>query len=274
LLATGTSSGKSGKGASVGKAGKGKGSKFENLFIPLHWVSYFSDTSMLDFVTVAISLQSGLLKKGNIKDRVQFSISVCGTFLNMKCTWPEMLHNFEYFATGWKNDTKLSTEQASSMLSNAEQHVQRIRQTNGIQTTKPPVSSTKFKLNFEVERDIVKIVVLMDNRNGVVAHVVMRSMNKEKVEIEHDMAIMNVAPKKKYDTDSSSESSTITPVKKYHKKLKSVTRTSSGKSTGKSTGTEKKVQLFLLVLVLVYRYRRLLLVMMKHFLSQTTKNIK
>jgi hypothetical protein len=185
---------KSPTGGSSGVTGNAGGSDLMS-FMPIHWITYFSDSRNLQYVSVAMSVPSGSVGDGSdIASKMKCTVSTCGMFLLVSCKWPSLLHNFNALALAWKkkDNDKLSVNLKTSMFFSAQLQVNKMKVATKVAAQQSPVAVAKFKLNFEVERDIVSLLPILDINYGVVLQVIMKEQAKKSVEQEWNMEMVQV----------------------------------------------------------------------------------
>jgi hypothetical protein len=144
-------------------------------FTPVHWYAYFSDSWMTNYVLVTVNVPSGM---ANLKTDLKFSVSSCGMFLLLKAMWPRSVYHFGDMASPWKGEKGLGNH-VYPIMNAAERELSRLWSVSGVAMSAPIVGKSLFKLNFEVERDIVKKVAFVDDLHGAAVQILMREQNKK-----------------------------------------------------------------------------------------------
>jgi hypothetical protein len=206
---------KSPTGGSSGLTGNAGGSWLMS-FMPIHWITYFSDSQKLQYVLVAMSVSSGNVGDGSdIASKMKCTVSTYGMFLQVSCKWPSLLHNFNALALAWKKkyNNKLSVNLNTFMFFSAQLQVNKMKVATKVAAQQSPVAVAKFKLSFEVERVIVSMLPILDINHGVVLQVIMKEQAKKFVEQEWIMEMVQVVSRS-FNANSEFDCSTLSKRKK------------------------------------------------------------
>jgi hypothetical protein len=190
-------------------------------FMLIHWISYFSDSRNLNFVLVAMSVPSGTVGDGSdIANNIKCTLSTCGMFLQVSCKWPALMPNFNALAMAWKekDNDKLSVNLKTSMFFSAQAKVNHRKVVTKVAATQSPVAVAKFKLNFEIERDIYSLLPILDVNHGVVLQVVLKEQVKRMVEQAWNMEMVQVVSRIS-NANSEFDCSALTKKKKKKRRI-------------------------------------------------------
>jgi hypothetical protein len=81
-------------------------------------------------------------------------VSTCGTYLKLRLQWPSVIYNRNAMGQGWAADEKPTFNCKGRMLYESETTIKNLRKSSGVTSHGNMHGDTKFKLNFEVERDL------------------------------------------------------------------------------------------------------------------------
>jgi hypothetical protein len=175
------------------------GSMNGTTFVPLHFIVYWYNHVHHRMITVTVSLPSGLTGTGTVgtlADKIQPVVSVCGMFLKVRLQWPSVLYNTNVIGGGWATDQKLTINCKGRMLYETETTIKKLRKASGISSHGNMHGDTKFKLDFEVERDLYRHKVIQDENDGTILQVILIEAKKEEDDTSHDMDVVRVASSK------------------------------------------------------------------------------
>jgi hypothetical protein len=79
------------------------------------------------------------------------------------------------------------------MLYASETTIKNLRKSSGVTSHGNMHGDTKFKLNFEVERDLYRHKVIQDENDGTILQVILIEAKKEEDDTAHDMDVVCVA---------------------------------------------------------------------------------
>lgn len=101
-------------------------------------------------------------------------------FITLGCAWKKKYYN------------KVPVNLKTSTFCSAQTKVNQIKVATKVAKHHAPVSIARFKLNFEVERDIVSMLSVVYINHGVVLQVFLKEQANKLVEIGMDMEIVQV----------------------------------------------------------------------------------
>lgn len=180
-------------------------------FTPMHFVSMWKDDYHKDHITVAMSVPGGLLK-GGLNGKLFPTVSNDGKELVIKCQWPNVLANLNLMQKGWKRQPGVTDRQLVTMTMAAECEVSSIRRALGITHAEPLYSEALIKLHVECERQIKKVLPLVDTAGGAVLYVILKVRSKG-LEMNHiDFNNFSLAAMESDDSDDSSCESLLRPI--------------------------------------------------------------
>jgi hypothetical protein len=208
-------------------------------FTPMHFVSMWKDDFHKDHITVAMSVPSGLLA-GGLNGKLFPTVSNDGKELVIKCQWPNVLANLTLMQKGWRRQPGITERQLVTQIMAAECEVSCIRRALGVAYSEPLFSEAMIKLHVECERQIKKVLPLVDTAQGAVLYVILKVRSKG-LEINHiDFNNFNLEAIDSDDSDDSSCESLLRPIPGISPPVTHSYDNKSRSGTSVVTGSDRK----------------------------------
>jgi hypothetical protein len=172
---------------------------------------YWYNSKFRRMITVSVSLPSGLTGSGTagtLSDKIQPVVSTCGMFLKLRVQWPSVLYNTNTIGSAWALDKKLKLDCKGRMMYESETTIKNLRKEAGVTSHGNMHGNAKFKLNFEVERDLYTHKVIQDENDGTILQVILVEAKKEEDDTAHNMSVVRVTATK--PTSSGFDMTTLT----------------------------------------------------------------